>query len=313
MPQTPVEKPHILLSHEMLMPLQPMLEGAYEVHRLWDYPDRIAFLEGPGRRVRAIVPRGRVRPLARHALGNAAAGSDRLRQRARHRRHPLDGAERRRCRRPRGGTGSGRLARHRRGRSAPARRPLDPCGAHGPAPRPARPQGGHRRPGPHRRGRRQPSERLRDEGVLVGAAPQGQRLSSRRELDGPGARQRRAGDLLALRRLEPSFDRQGGDRSRRASRPDRQCRARRADRRGRPDRGPEGRNPGHGGSGRLCAGADAAARWVGVPHTVLTPHSAGATLDSLPAMVSLTLENLRRYFHGEPLASPWRLNARAEA
>lgn len=47
-----------------------------------------------------------------------------------------------------------------------------------------------------------------------------------------------------------------------------------------------------------------AARWADVPRTVLTPHTAGATLDSLPAMVSLTLENLRRYFHGEPLATP---------
>jgi lactate dehydrogenase-like 2-hydroxyacid dehydrogenase len=41
-----------------------------------------------------------------------------------------------------------------------------------------------------------------------------------------------------------------------------------------------------------------------VPHTVLTPHTAGATLDSIPAMVNLTLENLRCYFHGEPLATP---------
>jgi len=46
------------------------------------------------------------------------------------------------------------------------------------------------------------------------------------------------------------------------------------------------------------------ARWADVPHTVLTPHMAGATLDSIPAMVNLTLENLRRYFLGEPLASP---------
>jgi lactate dehydrogenase-like 2-hydroxyacid dehydrogenase len=46
------------------------------------------------------------------------------------------------------------------------------------------------------------------------------------------------------------------------------------------------------------------ARWAGVPHTVLTPHTAGATLDSIPAMVNLTLENLRCYFHGEPLATP---------
>src|SRR6478752_6043286 len=58
MPQTPAEKPHIVLSHEMLMPLQPLLEGAYQVHRLWDYPDRLAFLDGPGRQVRAIVHAG---------------------------------------------------------------------------------------------------------------------------------------------------------------------------------------------------------------------------------------------------------------
>jgi lactate dehydrogenase-like 2-hydroxyacid dehydrogenase len=47
-----------------------------------------------------------------------------------------------------------------------------------------------------------------------------------------------------------------------------------------------------------------ASRWAGVPHTVLTPHTAGATLDSIPAMVNLTLENLRRFFKGETLASP---------
>jgi lactate dehydrogenase-like 2-hydroxyacid dehydrogenase len=47
-----------------------------------------------------------------------------------------------------------------------------------------------------------------------------------------------------------------------------------------------------------------ASRWAGVPHTVLTPHTAGATLDSIPAMVGLTVENLRRFFKGETLASP---------
>ena len=67
MPQTPVEKPHIVLSHEMLMPLQPLLEGAYQVHRLWDYPDRLAFLDGPGRQVRAIVHAGEM-VLARDLL-----------------------------------------------------------------------------------------------------------------------------------------------------------------------------------------------------------------------------------------------------
>ena len=45
-------------------------------------------------------------------------------------------------------------------------------------------------------------------------------------------------------------------------------------------------------------------RWADVPHTVLTPHSAGATSGAIPKMVALTHENLRRFFAGEPLANP---------
>jgi lactate dehydrogenase-like 2-hydroxyacid dehydrogenase len=44
--------------------------------------------------------------------------------------------------------------------------------------------------------------------------------------------------------------------------------------------------------------------WRDVPNTVLTPHSAGATYETLPRMIALTLENLRRFFAGEPLATP---------
>lgn len=47
-----------------------------------------------------------------------------------------------------------------------------------------------------------------------------------------------------------------------------------------------------------------AARWADVPNTVLTPHSAGGTLESIPRMVGQTLENLRLYFNKEPLLSP---------
>jgi lactate dehydrogenase-like 2-hydroxyacid dehydrogenase len=47
-----------------------------------------------------------------------------------------------------------------------------------------------------------------------------------------------------------------------------------------------------------------AARWADAPNTVLTPHTAGGTLESIPKMVGQTLENLRRFFHGEPLLSP---------
>jgi lactate dehydrogenase-like 2-hydroxyacid dehydrogenase len=45
-------------------------------------------------------------------------------------------------------------------------------------------------------------------------------------------------------------------------------------------------------------------RWEGAPNTVLTPHTAGATAAAVPKMIALTLENLRRYFAGEPLANP---------
>ena len=46
------------------------------------------------------------------------------------------------------------------------------------------------------------------------------------------------------------------------------------------------------------------ARWEGVPNTVLTPHTAGATSAAVPKMVALTRENLRRFFAGEPLVNP---------
>ena len=51
-------RPHVLLSHEMLAGVQPLLETAYVVHRLWEHPDRLAFLQGEGRDVRAIVHAG---------------------------------------------------------------------------------------------------------------------------------------------------------------------------------------------------------------------------------------------------------------
>jgi lactate dehydrogenase-like 2-hydroxyacid dehydrogenase len=46
------------------------------------------------------------------------------------------------------------------------------------------------------------------------------------------------------------------------------------------------------------------ARWAGVPHTLLTPHTAGATSAAAPQMVALTIENLRRFFKGEALVNP---------
>jgi lactate dehydrogenase-like 2-hydroxyacid dehydrogenase len=45
-------------------------------------------------------------------------------------------------------------------------------------------------------------------------------------------------------------------------------------------------------------------KWAGVPNTVLTPHTAGATTGAVPRMMALTLENLRRFFAGEALVNP---------
>ena len=45
-------------------------------------------------------------------------------------------------------------------------------------------------------------------------------------------------------------------------------------------------------------------RWADVPHTLLTPHTAGATSAAVPQMVALTVENLRRFFKGEGLVNP---------
>ncbi len=49
-----------------------------------------------------------------------------------------------------------------------------------------------------------------------------------------------------------------------------------------------------------------AERWADVPNAVLTPHIGGATTGAGPKMIALTLENLRRFFAGEPLANPAR-------
>jgi lactate dehydrogenase-like 2-hydroxyacid dehydrogenase len=45
---------------------------------------------------------------------------------------------------------------------------------------------------------------------------------------------------------------------------------------------------------------------VGVPNLVLTPHTAGATTAAVQQMLQLLLENLRRFFAGEELATPVR-------
>jgi lactate dehydrogenase-like 2-hydroxyacid dehydrogenase len=47
-----------------------------------------------------------------------------------------------------------------------------------------------------------------------------------------------------------------------------------------------------------------AARWAGVPNTVLTPHTGGATTEAVQGMLMLLIRNLRAAFAGEPLATP---------
>lgn len=46
------------------------------------------------------------------------------------------------------------------------------------------------------------------------------------------------------------------------------------------------------------------ARWTDVPNVTLTPHLGGATREAIMESAALVLENLRRFFAGEPLATP---------
>jgi lactate dehydrogenase-like 2-hydroxyacid dehydrogenase len=47
-----------------------------------------------------------------------------------------------------------------------------------------------------------------------------------------------------------------------------------------------------------------AERWVELPQTVLTPHTAGGTTDSIPRMVAQAIENVQLFLAGEAVASP---------
>ena len=46
------------------------------------------------------------------------------------------------------------------------------------------------------------------------------------------------------------------------------------------------------------------ARWADVPNVTLTPHLGGATREAIIESAQLVLENVRRFFAGEPLATP---------
>jgi phosphoglycerate dehydrogenase-like enzyme len=47
-----------------------------------------------------------------------------------------------------------------------------------------------------------------------------------------------------------------------------------------------------------------ASRWADVPNTTLTPHLGGATREALHQGSQNVLENLRRFYAGEPLLTP---------
>jgi len=47
-----------------------------------------------------------------------------------------------------------------------------------------------------------------------------------------------------------------------------------------------------------------AARWAGVPNTVLTPHTAGSTDMAIARMTEMLFANLAAFFAGEPLPTP---------
>jgi lactate dehydrogenase-like 2-hydroxyacid dehydrogenase len=316
MPQTPAEKPHVLISHEMLMPLQPLLEDAYQVHRLWDYPDRLAFLDGPGRQIRAIVhagemalPKDLLSEMPR--LGLIACVSV-----------GYDGIDVPWCK-AHGisvshstGLNAGDVADHAVGLMLAAWRAII--------------EGDRKLRTGHWTSmeRMSPRHGLRGRKAgVVGLGHIGEAVVRRleafdlkvswwgprpKETDLPRARSlldlARDSDILVVcARSDASNRRMINQAVIEAL-------------------GPQGLlvNVARGSlvdedaliaalrDGRLGMAAldvfeqepTPALRWADVPHTVLTPHTAGATLDSIPAMVSLTVENLRRFFRGEMLASP---------
>jgi lactate dehydrogenase-like 2-hydroxyacid dehydrogenase len=41
-----------------------------------------------------------------------------------------------------------------------------------------------------------------------------------------------------------------------------------------------------------------------VPNTLLTPHTGGATINAVPAMLRLLMQNLAAHFAGQPVVTP---------
>ncbi|MCF8504256.1 MAG: 2-hydroxyacid dehydrogenase [Caulobacter sp.] len=308
--------PVVLISHEMLLPLQAALEPAYRVIRLWDYPDRPAFLEGPGREVQAIVHAGEIKLSVdmmseMPRLGLIACVSV-----------GYDGIDVPWCQ------AQGVAVTHSQGLNA------EDVADHAVGAFLAAWRGIVTGDGIVRGGRWTHADRMRPrpglagrKAGIVGLGHIGQAVARRVEPFGmtvswwgPNPKESRwpmAEGLLALARdsdalfvccrgdavnhhliSQPVIEALGA----------RGCLV----------------NVARGSvvdedaliaalkDGRLGMAAldvfetepTPADRWADVPNTVLTPHTAGGTLESIPKMVGQTLENLRRFFHEEPLLSP---------
>jgi len=308
--------PVVLISHEMLLPLQAALEPTYRVLRLWEYPDRLAFLEGPGREVQAIVHAGEIKLSVdmmseMPRLGLIACVSV-----------GYDGIDVPWCR------SQGVAVTHSQGLNA------EDVADHAVGAFLAAWRGIVTGDGIVRGGRWTHADRMRPrpglagrKAGIVGLGHIGQAVARRVEPFGmtvswwgPNPKESRwpmAEGLLALARdsdalfvccrgdavnhhliSRPVIEALGG----------RGCLV----------------NVARGSvvdedaliaalkDGRLGMAAldvfetepTPAERWADVPNTMLTPHTAGGTLESIPKMVGQTLENLRRFFHEEPLLSP---------
>lgn len=308
--------PVVLISHEMLLPLQAALEPAYRVVRLWEHPDRLAFLEGAGREVQAIVHAGEIK-LSNDMLsemprlGLIACVSV-----------GYDGVDVPWCR------SRGVAVTHSQGLNA------EDVADHAVGAFLAAWRGIVTGDGIVRGGRWTHADRMRPrpglmgrKAGIVGLGHIGEAVARRVEPFGmtvswwgPNPKESRwpmADGLLALARdSDALFVCCRGDAANHhlISQPviealgARGCLV----------------NVARGSvvdedaliaalkDGRLgMAVLDVfeteptpAARWADVPNTVLTPHTAGGTLESIPKMVGQTLENLRLFFQGEPLLSP---------
>ena len=308
--------PVVLISHEMLLPLQAALEPAYRVVRLWEHPDRLAFLEGAGREVQAIVHAGEIK-LSNDMLsemprlGLIACVSV-----------GYDGVDVPWCR------SRGVAVTHSQGLNA------EDVADHAVGAFLAAWRGIVTGDGIVRGGRWTHADRMRPrpglmgrKAGIVGLGHIGEAVARRVEPFGmtvswwgPNPKESRwpmADGLLALARdSDALFVCCRGDAANHhlISQPviealgARGCLV----------------NVARGSvvdeealiaalkDGRLGMAAldvfetepTPAARWADVPNTVLTPHTAGGTLESIPKMVGQTLENLRLFFHGEPLLSP---------